>query len=110
MGQLAESATTTLDATGFGIVRLRPSSMLTRWNVQSVDVRVSTNVREPTAELRLGTATGADLGGTYTGSRDTCADLRVELTPGQGIVCIWRGGDPGATATATAYGTTDTWR
>jgi hypothetical protein len=109
MGQLAEPVSTVLDASGNGTVKLRPSNMRTVWTVQSVAVKVTSNTLEPTATLHLGTVTGADLGSTYTGSNDTCADLRVDLTPGQGIVCRWTGGDPGATATATAYGTTSTW-
>lgn len=108
-GQLAESASVTLNASGNGSVRLRPGNFRTRWSVQSVKVGVSTNVAEPVANLTLGSVTGAPLGSTYTGSNDTCSDLRVELTPGQGIWCTWTGGDPGALATATVYGTTDTW-
>ncbi len=109
MGQLTEAASVVLDASGNGSVRLRPANTRTTWKVASVQVTVSSNANEPTANVYMNTPTGADLGGTYTGSNDTCSGLNVELYPGQALAVQWRGGDPGARATATVYGTTATW-
>jgi hypothetical protein len=109
MGQLAEAFSTTLDAAGRGTVRLRPSSMRTTWLVQSVQVAATSNAAEPTANVFLGSETGQNLGGTYTGSNDTCSGMNTQLYPGQYLTVLWTGGDPGAVATATAYGTTSTW-
>lgn len=109
MGQLAEAFTVKLDGSGNGNVRLRPRSVRTTWNVGSVQVQTSTNVAEPTCNVYLGGPTGQNLGGTYTGSNDTCSGLNAQLYPGQYLTAVWSGGDAGATATATAYGTTSTW-
>jgi hypothetical protein len=106
-GQLDDFATTTLDATGAGTVRLGPRNQRTTWQVRSVQVSTGTNVAEPVATLYLGTS--SKLASTYTGSNDTASDLGVDLHPGQFLTVAWTGGDVGATATATVYGTTSTW-
>ena len=107
-GQLDVTASTVLDANGNGHVVFQPSSNRVSWHAASCAVKVSSNTLEPTADAYLGSATGTHLAGTYTGSNDS-TDLNVDLWPGQQITVTWTGGDVGATASASLYGTTSTW-
>jgi hypothetical protein len=98
---LDQSAQVTLNASGAGTVMLGPTSSRITWNVTSASVRVSSNTREPTANLYYNTR-GSFIGGTYTGSNDS-TDLDLLVRNGR-IVCDWAGGDAGAIATLTVHG------
>lgn len=95
------TAQVTLDATGFGRVRLGPTSTRQTWQVNLAAVKTSTNVLEPTANLYLNSK-ASSLGGTYTGSNDSTA-LDVVVRNGF-ILCEWTGGDAGALATLNLHG------
>lgn len=102
MAILDENRSVILDAAGNGTVKIGPASLNVRWQVTGASVQVTTNVKEPTANLYQG-ARGSFLGGTYTGSNDS-TDLDVELS-NSSIVCEWLGGDAGARATLFLRGT-----
>lgn len=93
----------TLDASGNGTVKVGPTNSGQLWHITRASVQVSSNTKEPTANLWLGNK-AKFISGTYTGSNDT-DDALNEYLGGTGyIMCIWTGGDPGATATLTIAG------
>lgn len=98
------SKSTTLSASGTGQVKVGPFNPRQRWHVTRATVQVSSATAEPTATLYLGSVGGGRLGGTYTGSNDM-TDLDVWLSNSATILCVWTGGDAGATATLTLEGT-----
>lgn len=80
--------------------------MREHWQVDSVAVKVSTNVNEATAEVDIGAPGGLQtMGVTSTGSTgDTCG-VGQDIQTGQVITATWSGGDAGATAIMTVFGT-----
>jgi hypothetical protein len=102
--QLNTSGTVTLDAAGAGTVDLQVPTLQT-WRVTKLAVRVSSNTLEPTAIVYVDSAApGNILGSTYTGSGDSSNEDQV-LMPGQRLLCAWTGGDVGAQATLSVFGT-----
>lgn len=93
------SFSTKLDGAGGGQVQFSPPSGAV--DVASVAVSVSTSTKQPTADLyRNGTTQACRVDGTYTGAKDTVRGLGM-YQPGETLIVVWAGGDPGATATAT---------
>jgi hypothetical protein len=100
---LNTSGTVKLSAAGAGTVTLAPTG-LENWHVTRVAVTVTTNVLEPVARVYIGSvAPGNLLAGTYTGSLDS-SDEDQYVSPGQPLLCVWTGGDAGATATLSVFG------
>lgn len=98
--QLDVSASVTLNAAGGGTVKIGPASTRATWHVTRAAVSVSSNTKEPTANLYQNGS--SFLGGTYTGSNDSTG---LDLTLRNGyIVCTWSGGDAGAKATLYLQG------
>lgn len=99
---LNEGKSVTL-AGGAGQVELGPNG-LEQWKVTAVAVITSTNTAEPTAKVYVDTVSPtAFLSGTYTGSNDS-SNENVLLRQGQKLICVWSGGDSGATATLSVWG------
>lgn len=93
----------TLDATGAGQVALASPGAV-EWVVTLQTVATSTAVKVPTAIVYRGFVAQANqVEGSYTGSNDA-SDTRIVLQPGEQIICVWTGGDVGATATYTIQG------
>lgn len=92
-----------LDATGSGIVDLLVPTLQT-WDITRIGVLVSSNTKEPVAKVYVDSESpGNFLAGTYTGSNDS-SDESQRLMPGQHLLCRWTGGDSGATATLSVFG------
>lgn len=101
---LNEFGSATLDASGNGTAEIQVPRLET-WNVQKIAVTTSTNVLEPVAAVYVDSPSpGNLLGSTYTGSNDSSNENQI-LMPGQYLVCRWSGGDPGAKATISVFGT-----
>lgn len=104
MSQLNEADDVVLNASGNGTASIGPNGYET-WNVTKISVFVSSNTLEPTARVYLGSVSPQNLiDGTYTGSTDS-SDTSVTVLPNQEMLCVWTGGDVGATATLSLYGT-----
>jgi hypothetical protein len=107
--QLDDFASTILDANGNGTARIGPRSSRQQWQVNNVAVYTSSTVNVPTATAYTGTPSpGSSLGGTYDGNNDSTG-VSVTLYPGQQLSVQWLGGDPGASATVSVYGTISQW-
>lgn len=102
------SAFTTLDGAGNGTVQLGPQRVREHWQVENVGVSVETAIAEAQCSVNVGSPPanpGNFFGQTATGSTgDTCA-VGEDIVTGQLVMVQWTGGDPGAIATATIYGT-----
>lgn len=89
----------TLDATGGVQVEIGVTGG--DWVVVGSTVKVTSNVKEPTARLYRSRVSDASyLEGTFTGSDDKSPD-RYVFSQGESIICVWAGGDVGAFATLT---------
>lgn len=100
---MSNSGRVTLNASGGGTVDIL-CPFLQTWRVTKVAVSTSTNVLEPVAYVYIGSAApGNLLAGTYTGSNDSSNEDQTVM-PGQHILCVWTGGDVGATATLSIFG------
>lgn len=107
---LDTSASVVLDGSGNGTASAGPQ-VAEYWDGISVAVSVATNTAEAQCSLYLGSGTGSAgelLGQTATGSsgdtyQDAGGDLQVQL--GQKLIARWTGGDPGARATMSVFGT-----
>jgi len=99
---LEEFGRTTLNAAGVGRVEIRPLTLRQTWLITGLAVSVSTDVSEPTCSV-WASSKAVLLGSTATGSMD---QLGLAYTLRGGFLIVeWAGGDPGATALATVYGT-----
>lgn len=95
-----------LGSDGSGTAQIAPFGIEV-WNISRLAVHVSTNVKEPIAQVYTGSVAPTNLyDGTYTGSLDA-SDCSVPLTlmNSMPILCVWTGGDVGATATLSITGT-----
>jgi hypothetical protein len=105
---LSKAASVILDASGNGMAQLGPQLPGTSWQVATVAVSVATNVNEAQCYLYAGiSATAGQLiGATSTGSTGDSDDLAGQgIWPGQSLIAVWAGGDPGAEATLSVFGT-----
>jgi hypothetical protein len=101
---LNASGTVTLNGSGAGVVDILVPTLQT-WDITRIGVLVSSNTREPTAKVYVDSeGPGNFLAGTYTGSNDS-SDENQRLMPGQHLLCRWTGGDAGAQATMSVFGT-----
>lgn len=102
------SVFTTLDGSGNGSVQIGPQRTREHWQIEAVGVSVSTQVAEAQCSVNVGSPPanpGNFFGQTATGSTgDTCS-VTTDIVVGQLVMVQWKGGDPGAIATATIYGT-----
>jgi hypothetical protein len=105
----SQTAQTVLDGSGNGQVSLGPQRVKEHWQVSSVGVNVSTMVNEAQCSAFVGVPGGLFgqfYGQTFTGSTgDTCGMGEIDLQPGQVVTAVWKGGDPGATAYMSVFGT-----
>lgn len=104
---LSVSARVTLNGSGNGSVSLGPLVPGVSWQPVSVAVRVNPTSNTVVSEFFLYNGIAVDsnfLGGSYTGDNNS-AGLAITLWPGQILTGVWTGGNPGATATMTLYGT-----
>jgi hypothetical protein len=92
------SGSVVLDATGAGQVQLftpGPSDLVVTLQTLST----TTAVKVPTGKIYRNAVTDANfLEGSYTASNDS-SDTRIVLYASESLICLWTGGDPGATAT-----------
>lgn len=98
------SAKTTLDASGNGQVSIAgPGVPVT---ITHTVIVVSSAVKEPRFLLYVGGISPTQLRDTsYSGSQDV-SDTVHRLQPGQTLIGVWVGGDPGASATMNVDGET----
>jgi hypothetical protein len=96
-------ANVTLDANGYGAVRLAPSAKT--WDIRYLTVRVSTRVAESRVSI-YDNFIGAQwlIDTTPRGSSGDTTDTHIHIDDGNAIWVVWEGGDPGATATVTYTG------
>ena len=110
---LDEGGSVILGAGGAGNVQLGPRRPNIKWSVTTVALTVSTNVLEPVCIIYSHSTPVATfkLGGTWSGSNDG-SDLPnpIILYPGQLMLARWTGGDVGAQATLSVYGTQEKYR
>jgi len=102
---LNESGSVTLDGSGNGTVRIGPANQFQTWVVSTISTVVSSNANEPVFKAYRGNTPdqSAFIDGTFTGSSDS-TNVSLTLYPGMKITGVWKGGDPGATATMTLIG------
>ena len=109
---LTESASVILNASGTGVAYIGPKNQNQIWKVRSVAVSVGSATDEPVAKVYMNSVGQSNfLSGSYSGSQDT-NDLGYEITlrPGTRFAVEWTGGDAGARATVTVYGTVEVGR
>ena len=106
---LQQFANVTLDTNGNGTAQLGPSRVREHWQAVAVYVETTTPiVNESKCELYVGATPIPSQQFSTTGSGssgDTCAMGSMDIQTGQYIICQWIGGDPGAIATMTVFGT-----
>lgn len=104
---LQTSAQVTLDSHGNGTASCGPGLPGVSWQPSSVAVSVSTAVSEAACSVYLGLTAqaGSLLGATQTGSSGDSTDCSAKVWPGQELIAVWTGGDPGAIATMSVFGT-----
>lgn len=97
--------TTVLDGSGNGTVTFQPNGSSAR--ISNLFVKVSTSVLQATCTIYKGqVADGNAINYTNSGSTGAPAGGAIDLTDGETVYVVWRGGDAGATATATFTGVT----
>jgi hypothetical protein len=106
---LDQSAAVVLNASGAGYVYLAPDGM-TVWRVTHVQVATTTGPADQSqaALYRSGIFPHRLLGQTAQGGGDTLS-FEATLRPGDTLVCLWSGGNPGDTATLNATGVVTAW-
>jgi hypothetical protein len=104
---LNTSAYTVLDAAGNGQASCGPALPGTSWQPSTIAVSVTTAVSEAQCSIYLGIGPipGSLVGATQTGSSGDSTDCSATVWPGQELIAVWAGGDPGATATMSVFGT-----
>jgi hypothetical protein len=102
--------TTTLDSSGNGSVRLGPRVGVL-WNPTVAAVSTSTATKFPVCAIYVGGSStpGQLVDATYTGNSDSTSKLEgTAVYPGHYVWAVWTGGDVGATATLSLFGTQKT--
>ncbi|MHB1433998.1 MAG: hypothetical protein ACYCVZ_18025 [Streptosporangiaceae bacterium] len=104
---LDTSAQVTLDASGNGTAQIGPNLPGVSWQPETIAVSVATNISEAQCSVYIGLSAeaGSLLGATQTGSSGDSTDCSATVWPGQQIIAKWTGGDPGAVATMSIFGT-----
>lgn len=103
---LNEGKSITLDGSGNGTVLLGPTNVFQTWVPSMAACNVSSNNSEPTFILYNGKSSSPlnQLASTYVGSNDVAGLAGVTIYPGGYVTGLWKGGDPGATATLILTG------
>ena len=102
---LNDSASTVLNGSGAGSVTYGPQVPGVIFEVATVATITTSTVNVPTFLAYQGPASQNNfLGGTYDGNNDS-SEVAVTLYNGQVLTGIWTGGDSGATATMSVFGT-----
>lgn len=100
--------TTILDGSGNGSIMQGPQRVREHWQVEAVGVEVTTLpiILEAQCKVAVGVPGGITTYGTSaTGSTgDTCS-VGQDIQTGQVVTATWKGGDAGAIATMTIFGT-----
>lgn len=101
---LLKSSVVTLDGDGNGTCTpVGPTSPSETWTVSLISVQCTSARAEAIASVYLD---GALLGTTTWGSTgDSDSAISQQVMPGQQVTATWTGGDPGAIATLTVFGT-----
>ena len=101
--RLTTNARVTLDANGYGTVRLAPTGE--KWEVTHVHVECSSRISESECRWYLGQISPSTIiDGTYSGSTGDTSDTIAYLEDGQAMHFEWKGGDAGAIATVSVSG------
>lgn len=106
--QLSVSASVVLDDTGAGSVAVGPTSQGEQWTVASVGVHCSTNVNESMCRVYAGNGDSSAYfvdATTWGSTGDSTDSVAFPIMPGMSITAVWSGGDAGATAYVSVYGT-----
>lgn len=96
-----------VSGSGAARVAIGPQALGTRWYPGKVDLSTSTGVNDAsTVTLYAGTVALANLiGGTsYLGGGDTIGINGMYLDPGDLLIAVWAGGNPGDNATMRVTG------
>lgn len=104
--QVSPFATVVLDGSGNGQCAIGPPAG-TKWALRLATLAVSTSTNQPQGFLYRGSASGPLelIDSTYTGAQAASAKVGGALYyPGQRLWAVWKGGDPGATATVQVFG------
>lgn len=108
---LAGSAEVTLSGAGNGQAAAGPRVPGESWQITGVAVSAATNANEALCYVYAAPAgpftPGPQqlLGATDTGSTGDTLGPAVTIWPGQQLLAAWQGGDPGAVATMSYWGT-----
>lgn len=101
-------ANITLDGSGNGIASIGPVVAREHWQILSAAVKVATHNLESRCSVFVGTTaqSGTFFGTSFTGSSgDTFSLGNIDIQSGMQVFAQWTGGDPGALATLTLFGT-----
>jgi len=105
---LDTSASVKLDASGNGTAQAGPGLPGVSWQPETVAVSAAPPVSSEAqcnVYLGLSAQAGSLLGATSTGSTGDSTDVHGQTVwPGQFLIAVWTGGDPGATATMSIFG------
>jgi hypothetical protein len=105
---LDTSASCVLDENGNGTASAGPGLPGVSWDSGAgVAVSVTTNANEALCSVYLGIAPapGSLQGTTSTGSTGDSTTTTKKVWPGQSLIAVWTGGDPGSVATMAISGT-----
>jgi hypothetical protein len=99
-------ATVILNAQGGGTVQVGPNVPGVVWFPSTAAVSTSTATNVPLAYLYQGISANASslISATYTGSADSTDLPGQPMYAGTLLICAWVGGDVGATATLSVFG------
>jgi hypothetical protein len=107
---LNTSANVTLDNNGNGVAKAGPQAGVrgVLWHLTNVAVLTSTAVLAPVCQIFVGGQPTPDnfVDSTYTGNQDSTDRANgYTIQNGQYVFAVWTGGDAGAVATLSIYGT-----
>jgi hypothetical protein len=107
--ELDQSAAVLLNAQGGGFVTLAPDGM-TAWRVRHAQVGTSSGPSDASQAFGYRSAVFPHraLFQTAQGGGDTIS-FEAVLRPGDTLICVWQGGNPGDTATLNITGSVYAW-
>lgn len=99
-------ASATVDSTGAATAQAGPQGWGVRWYPQQVTIATETGANDAsTCTIYLGSVTPWQIvGQSYAGGGDTVGLAVPEMQPGDFLIAVWAGGNPGDWATMTAIG------
>lgn len=99
-------AQTVIAAGGAGVVSVGPSGVGTRWYPQQVTIATATGPTDPsTAVFYLGAVASSQIVGTSSaGGGDTLGLAVPMMQPGDLLIAVWTGANPGDWASVTVIG------